>query len=162
MKWWSKPGRQYGIYPVLAVLTLLAVGCSQEIPPDRLKEGTPFPPVVFETLDGLPVPLAGYRGKVVVLNVWATWCRSCRKELPSLDGLRKQLDHRRFAVIGLSVDDDPHRVREYLIERSVKLTSYIDRDMNIARQSLGITVYPDTFVIDPGGVLVRRFVGERT
>jgi len=148
--------------PLLLITLVIAGACSREqSPPDRLLEGSRFPEVVLQTLDGDHVALAEYRGKVVVLNVWATWCHACRKELPSLDRLREQLDSQRFAVIAMSVDDDPYQVREYLLEHTVRLTSYIDRKMKIANGLLGISVYPDTFVIDAHGNMVRRFVGEQ-
>jgi len=148
--------------PALLITLVIASACSREqSPPDRLLEGARFPELMLQTLDGEHVALAKYRGKVVVLNVWATWCHACRKELPSLDRLREQLDSQRFAVIAMSVDDDPYQVREYLLEHAVRLTSYIDRQMKIAEGQLGISVYPDTFVIDAHGNMVRRFVGEQ-
>ena len=147
---------------VLLITLLIAGACTREqSPPDRLLEGARFPEVILQTLDDDHVALTEFRGKVVVLNVWATWCHACRKELPSLDRLREQLDSQRSAVIAMSVDDDPYQVREYLLERAVRLTSYIDHNMKIANGVLGISVYPDTFVIDPEGNMVRRFVGEQ-
>ena len=149
---------------LFALLILLTVGCADPAAPppaDRLVAGEPFPAVTLTSLDGEQVPLEQFRGKMVLLNVWATWCPPCRKELPSLERLQKELDPDRFAVITLSVDEDDHTPREYLIDKGISLTSYIDKEMEIASQLLGITVYPDTLLISQDGIFIRRFIGER-
>ena len=102
-----------------AALLLAAAlgGCAQHsAPPDHIVTGQPFPTLQVNDLEGRAAVLAAERGKLVVLNVWATWCAACRKELPSLQRLSGDLDPRRFAVIGLSLDNDAHDVREYLID----------------------------------------------
>ncbi|HHH36942.1 MAG TPA: TlpA family protein disulfide reductase [Gammaproteobacteria bacterium] len=145
----------------LLLLQLLLAGCSQTPPPDRLVEGGAFPDLQLPRFDGGRVALSGYRGRLVVLNVWATWCAPCRAELPSLDRLSRRLDPSRFAVIGLSVDSERDIAVEFLRQHQVRLVSYIDADQRIARDILGIRVYPVTFIIGPRGRLLRRVVGER-
>ena len=121
-----------------------------------------------ESLSALSLPgldrddllISEYQGKIVVLNIWATWCPPCRRELPSLQRLGEQLDSKRFAVLALSVDDDKHHPREYLIDRKIQITSYIDLDMSIAKK-LGAQVYPDTYLIGPEGRLLMNVEGER-
>lgn len=143
-----------------AVLGLLT-SCSQAPPPDALAEGRPFPILALTGLDGGQVALDDFRGRLVVLNVWATWCAPCRRELPSLERLAGKLDPARFSIIGLSVDRDIDFARDYLREHGIGLTSYIDPGGALAEGRLGIRVYPDTFVISPTGTLLRRIVGER-
>ena len=104
---------------------------------------------------------AQFVGKVLVLNVWATWCAPCRRELPSLQRLSDQLDPQRFAVVGMSVDADDHVVREFLIERKVTFTNLQDADMRVARDVLGVRVYPSTYLISADGVVQRVVVGSR-
>lgn len=127
----------------------------------RLGVGDSFPEVVLPGLDRDDLLISQLRGKVVVLNVWATWCAPCRRELPSLQRLAEKLDPERFAVIGLSVDDDDHLPREYLIDRKIKLVSYIDREMKIVTETLGVQVYPDTYMIGVDGRLLINIEGER-
>src|SRR3569623_2809805 len=104
----------------MAVLLAATSGCAQHsAPTDHLETGQPFPALYVSDLDGQAAGLAAERGKLVVLIVWATWCAACRKELPSLQRLSGDLDPRRFAVIGLSLDNDAHDVREYLIDKGV-------------------------------------------
>ncbi len=149
----------------LPLLALLLTACefgehhsAESLP--RLSAGDLFPEVTLPGLDRPDLPISQLRGKVVVLNVWATWCAPCRRELPSLQRLGEQLDRERFAVLGLSVDDDKHEPREYLIDRKIKLTSYIDMDTSIVR-SLGVQGYPDTYLIGVDGRLLMNIEGER-
>ena len=141
------------------VLIGALAGCSESKPPDRLLDGQPFPPLTLLHIDGKDVPLSSYQGKLVVLNVWATWCPPCRKELPSLQRLSHTLDDKRFAVIGLSLDQDDVLIREYLIDKKVTYPNFMDRDMNIANHLLGVSAYPDTFFISPDGTFLGRIVG---
>ena len=144
------------------VLAIIFPGCGQRPPPDAVGEGRPFPPLRLTGLLGGDVAIDDYRGKLVVLNVWATWCAPCRQELPSLERLRGRLDHERFAVIALSADSDRDLASEYLRERGVSLPSFIDRDGRVVKEILGVRVFPDTFIISPQGMVLRRLVGERT
>ncbi|NOY63207.1 MAG: TlpA family protein disulfide reductase [Gammaproteobacteria bacterium] len=145
------------------LITLLAASaCSEPPPPEKgLIEGKRFPAIMLTGLDGSQTPLEQYRGKVVMLNVWATWCAPCRSELPSLEKLMGALDRERFAVLLMSVDDDELPVREYLIDRGVRLMSFIDKTMAIAQQQLAISAYPSTFLISRDGVLLRQIIGAR-
>lgn len=146
---------------LLVIALLFSAACSQVPPPARLAEGSAFPALQLPRFDGGFTPIAEYRGKVVVLNVWATWCPPCRAELPSLDRLAARLDASRFAVIGLSVDSEIDIAQEFLEERGVRFTSYIDADQKISQDILEIRAYPVTFIIGPQGQLWRRILGER-
>ncbi len=140
-------------------LACALAGCGGSKPPDRLVDGQRFPPLSLTGIDGNKVSVASFQGKFVVLNVWATWCPPCRKELPSLQRLSRTLDEKRFAVIGLSLDQDDVLIREYLIDKKVTYPNFMDRDMHIANGVLGMGVYPDTFFIGPDGIFVGRVVG---
>ena len=143
----------------LMLLLGMLAGCSESKPPDRLVDGQPFPPLSLVGIDGKQVPLSSFRGKLVVLNVWATWCPPCRKELPSLQRLSTSLDDKRFVIIGLSLDQDNVAVREYLHDRGVTYVNFLDRNLDIAKNVLGMKAYPDTFFIGPDGTLLGRVVG---
>lgn len=120
--------------------------------------GARFPELHLTDLKGEPVSTAQLAGKVLVLNVWATWCAPCRRELPSLQRLSEQLDPQKFAVVGMSIDADGYVVREFLIERKVTFTNWQDADMRVAREVLGVRAYPSTYLVSADGV-VRRVVG---
>ena len=143
-------------------LILALTACSK--PPvvtDGLTLGALFPEVDLITLEGEAVPWHHYQGKLVVLNIWATWCEPCRREMPNLQSLSDSLDSERFAVIGLAVEDDPHVVREFLIDKGVSFTSYLDAGQKIATQTLGIALFPYTLLIAQDGTVIQRVPGPR-
>lgn len=110
----------------------------------------------FNDPDGKPVSLAAFRGKTVLLNVWATWCVPCRAELPELDRLQGELGSDRFQVVAVNIDTSrPERPKKLFEDTGVKaLTLYADPKANIffelkqAGKALGL---PVTMLIDPEG-----------
>lgn len=112
-------------------------------------------------LSGAPAPFSAYKGKVLVLNLWASWCPPCRRELPSLDRLAGALDPDRFAVVGLSVDKSPDLVREYLSRIGVGFPNLWDKEAAIARGYFAANVYPTTYIIGVDGTVERRITGYR-
>jgi thiol-disulfide isomerase/thioredoxin len=147
---------------VAAGLCLMVLAaCGQTPPPDDLVEGRRFPELTLSNFDGSREALASYRGRLLVLNVWATWCAPCRQELPGLERLHRKLDPARFAVVGLSVDSEGDIAQEFLLGQGITFKSYLDKDAALARRLLEIRAYPDTFIISADGVLLRRIVGER-
>lgn len=149
----------HGLVAWSIALLCMVAGCSASPPPDRLVDGQPFPAVTLTDVDGKQVEFSAWRGKLVVLNIWATWCAPCRKELPSLQRLSQSLDARRYAVIGLAMDEDEHVVREYLIDKGVTYVNFLDKDMRIVKEVFGLSAYPDTLIIAPDGTLLGRIVG---
>ena len=146
----------------IVALGVLLGGCSSSQPPtDRLQRGESFPDIVLEAFDGERLPVSHYRGKFVVLNLWATWCEPCRREMPALQALAERLPADKFAVIGVSVDDDHHVAYEYLLERSITFARFFDEGGAIARSRLGISLYPYTLLIAPDGRFVQRVPGAR-
>lgn len=141
-----------------AVLAAISACEAPSFPKPHVDAGARFPDLALANLKGEPVSTAQFSGKVLVLNVWATWCAPCRKELPSLQRLSDQLDPQQFVVLGMSVDADAHVVREFLIEHKVSYTNWQDADMHLARDVLGVRAYPSTYLITADGV-VRRVVG---
>jgi len=146
---------------LLIVLVLLLSACEQSPPPDALSEGQLFPALRLTGLDRSNVDIDDFRGRWVVLNVWATWCGPCREELAGLQQLGQVFADDELVVLGLNVDDDPHIAREFLRDQAISFANYSDPEMFIARQLLGIRVFPDTFVIAPDGTLLRSITGER-
>ena len=120
----------------------------------------PVPELRFEDGDGRPLTLADFRGKVVLLNVWATWCGPCREEMPTLDRLQAALGGPDFEVVALSIDRagiDP--VDRFYAEIGVRhLGRYIDVTGKTARD-VGAYGLPTTLLIDREGREVARHVG---
>jgi thiol-disulfide isomerase/thioredoxin len=148
---------------VLAVIILLAVSsCEQSpLPPLKIQPGQAVPEIEVQDLKGNETSFSLANGKILILNVWATWCGPCRHEMPSLDRLSRRLDNNNFLVVGLSVDTDDHVVREFLIERKVSFSNYMDPAMKVTNQVFGIRAFPSTFVFSPDGRLLEVIEGWR-
>lgn len=146
---------------ILALLPLLLLGgCGDETAPQR-GAGPRIEGLILERLDGGAEAIEDYRGKLVVLNVWATWCPPCRREMPGLEKLARELDPERFAVIGLAIDESPPLVREYLRQKGLTFARHIDRGGNATHQRMDLSAVPTTVVIAPDGRVVWSVAGER-
>lgn len=119
-----------------------------------------LPPIAFQDGKGRPVTLADFRGKAVLLNVWATWCAPCREEMPSLDRLQKALGGPAFEVVAVSIDTGGAAV----VERFYKevgigaLAIYVDPTMRAAGE-LRTPGVPTTLLIDAEGRELGRHAG---
>ena len=119
-----------------------------------------MPEISFEDETGERRDLSAWRGKVVLLNVWATWCGPCRREMPTLDRLQDRLGSPAFEVVALSIDRaGPDVVRRFYDEIAIKhLEILVDR-RGVAARSLGIPGLPTTLLIDRQGRELARLVG---
>lgn len=119
-----------------------------------------LPEIRFEDGDGQPGTLTDFRGKVVLLNIWATWCIPCRKEMPTLDRLQAELGGPDFEVVALSIDRaGPGVVRKFFGEIGIEhLALYIDASGK-AMFTLGVVGLPTTLLIDHEGREVGRLIG---
>jgi len=120
----------------------------------------PVPNVVFEDAQGRQRTIADFRGKLVLLNIWATWCPPCRKEMPTLDRLQKRLGGPGFEVVALSIDrDGASVVKRFFDEIGVgALSIYVDRTAQVGGD-LGIVGLPTTLLIDRDGREIGRVIG---
>jgi thiol-disulfide isomerase/thioredoxin len=120
-----------------------------------------LPTVEFDGEDGEPLSLESFAGKIVVLNVWATWCPPCRQEMPTLDALQGQLGGDDLEVVALSVDQaGPEAVRAFFLEIGTDhLALYIDASMRTMAE-LRIRGVPTTLILDRRGREVARLTGE--
>jgi thiol-disulfide isomerase/thioredoxin len=125
-----------------------------------LKEPRALPDVQFLDGQGRAVTLSDFHGKVVLLNVWATWCPPCRDEMPSLDRLQAKLGGPDFEVVALSIDEGgPFAVRSFYDELGLEaLAVYIDQTVRAA-DKLGTPGLPTTFLVDRQGRVVATAVG---
>jgi len=149
---------------VLALVALLAYGLSQNEPDrsveDALARGE------LEQAPALELPklsgggdgsLAEYRGDVVVLNFWASWCEPCREESPLLERWHKRMDAKGGTVLGVDVLDVTGDAQDFIDEYDLTYPMLKDKDGD-ALESFGVVAYPETFVIDAEGRIaaVRR------
>jgi len=120
----------------------------------------PIANVTFEDGTGRKRTLADFRGKVVLLNIWATWCGPCRVEMPTLDRLQSQLGSADFEVVALSIDRGGQAVvKSFYDEIGVRaLAIYVDATTE-AQAKLGIVGVPTTLLIDSKGRELARYIG---
>lgn len=131
------------------------LGCDRGDHPGNI--GKPAPQFVMS--DGVQtVDLARLRGKVVVLNLWATWCAPCVEELPSLLALQKKMPG--IEVVGVSTDQDDAVYRKFLVRHNVDLLTVRDADQKV-NSLYGTVLIPETYIIDRTGVLRRKFIGAQ-
>jgi thiol-disulfide isomerase/thioredoxin len=152
-----------------------ACGNWQGAPVDALAKGEvagvqvarmprPAPPLTFQAADGAPLTLADFGGKVTLLNLWATWCVPCRKEMPALDALQAKLGGPEFQVVAVNMDSrDPEKPREWLkANRIENLTYYADpqgkvfQALRAADRANGL---PTTLVVNRKGCVVASLEG---
>lgn len=119
-----------------------------------------IPELILTSLGGAQISTQTFRGKLLVLNVWATWCPPCRREMPSLERLSKHVDSKRIVVAGVSVDTDTNLALEFLGQNGVTFRNFTDPDRKIAG-ALSVFAYPETLLIAPDGKIVHRILGER-
>jgi peroxiredoxin len=119
--------------------------------------GQPAPD--FTVADGTTtVRLANYRGQVVLVNFWATWCQPCVMELPSLLELHHDMPN--LAILAVSVDEDPDAYSHFVARRHVDLITVRDPGETAAKL-FRTEQWPETYVIDRKGIIRRKFVGAQ-
>ena len=121
---------------------------------------TPVPATAFTDPEGGTHSLADYRGKVVLLNFWATWCAPCREEMPSLDALQAELGGEDFQVVAIAAGHNPPpAITKFLTEAGIRnLPVLLDPRQGLARE-MGVLGMPVTVLIDRDGNEIARLIG---
>ena len=130
------------------------------VPPTQV--GDVMPAYSAQTLDGKPFALSSEKGKVVFVNLWATWCTPCRMEIPELEKLQARYSSRGFEVIGVSLDEGAAAdVKKFIDEEKITYPVVHDPEGNLANV-LQTTVLPTSCIVDRAGKIVWRQVGALT
>ena len=119
----------------------------------------PAPPFARSDLDGSRVSLAQFRGKVILLNFWATWCAPCRVEMPQFVGWQTRYGPRGLQIVAVSMDDDVDPVRTFL-HRVQPNYPVLMGDAKLGELYGGVLGLPVTFLIDRTGIVRARVEGE--
>jgi peroxiredoxin len=123
------------------------------------KERKPAPDFTLKDADGKPVKLSDYRGKVVLLNFWATWCGPCKIEIPWFMDFEQQYKDKNFAVLGVSLDDDGwESVKPYIAEKKINYRVVIGTEQ-VAQLYGEVDSLPTTFTIDREGRVAAVHIG---
>ena len=122
--------------------------------------GAILPDAALNGLNGPSQRLAGFRGRPLIINVWASWCGPCRAEMDSLERLAWRNGGKAFAIIGISTDDDPGQARAWLRTSRATLSQFIDHDLQMERL-LGATRLPLTVLVGADGRVLQKIYGAR-
>jgi len=145
-------------------LLLMSVGCKDknETAPSAGKAaaiGQPAPDFTLKAADGRSITLSSLRGKVVLVNFWATWCPPCREEMPSMEELYKNYAPGGLELLAINVEEDgPQIMPEFLRENPHTFPVLFDVD-EVVRERYGVFQFPETFVIDREGIIVDKVIG---
>lgn len=145
------------------LLTMAWARGSQAGPAGRPREtaiGAALVDGALTGLNGASHRLSDFRGRPLIINVWASWCGPCRQEMASLERLAWRGDSRGFAIIGISTDDDPGAAKRLLAATNATLDHFIDRGL-FWETTLGATRLPLTVLVDARGRVAARVIGAQ-
>jgi peroxiredoxin len=123
------------------------------------KEGSTAPAFKLTGLDGKVQELSDYKGKVVVVNFWATWCEPCYKEMPAIQNQYEKWKDRGVVVLGLNLDESPVTVQTFVNQYKLTFPILIDKEFRM-RNRYHVVSYPTTFFINESGKIVKISIGE--
>ncbi len=150
---------------IVVAVGLLAVGCGNSgdrvraasVKPDKQRK--PAPDFVLKDANGKEFKLSDYKGKIVLLNFWATWCGPCKIEIPWFIEFEQKYKDRGFAVLGVSMDDDGWQVvKPYLEEKKINYRVAVGND-SVGSLYGGVDSLPTTFIIDRDGRVASTHIG---
>ncbi|RME99523.1 MAG: hypothetical protein D6768_14895 [Chloroflexi bacterium] len=120
--------------------------------------GQPAPDFTLAGLDGRPVSLADYRGRVVLVNFWATWCPTCVTEMPDYEQVYRQFSPD-FVVLGVNLQESPAQVEKYAAGLGLSFPVLLDADGQVTNRQYRVTGMPGSFIINRDGVIIYRHAG---
>ncbi|AAZ96225.1 thioredoxin family protein [Thiobacillus denitrificans ATCC 25259] len=150
----------------LTVLGLAPPATAADLPPLAhsltMQAPKPAPALKLTDLDGKPHDLAKLRGKVVLVNFWATWCPPCRREMPSMERLKQALAGEPFVVLAVDVGEDADTIEAFTSQLGAVPSFPILLDTTSrAMQAWKVAGLPTTYLVDPRGRIVARAIGGR-
>ena len=151
---------------LLILLAVATAGCSKgdergaaKAPAAKAIEGAVAPDFTVRDLAGKELRLSDLRGKVVLVNFWATWCPPCREEIPSMVKLNQAMAGKPFQMLAISIDEGGKgAVEKYFADSGQTLPAYLDGTQKVAGL-YGTTGVPETFVVDKKGVILKKVIG---
>ena len=163
----QKPVSLYIPYALLVTALfsalIVAVNKTELIPYETEHPAEKFvaPEFTPSSLSGGKVKLSDYRGKVVFINFWATWCATCKVEMPSMQKLYDMYKDDGFEMLTISVDKDVSLIQPFMDQYNLTFPVLLDTKSELAKQVYKTTGVPETFIVDQFGVIVHKSIGPR-
>ncbi|MCG8590854.1 MAG: TlpA family protein disulfide reductase [Proteobacteria bacterium] len=147
------------VWVALALGAAVLVLWAEDVPP-RLAKGQPAPAFELEKLSGGSLALESLRGHVVLINIWATWCKPCEDEMPAMERLYQGLSGSGFELLAVSIDDERDPVEAFQARYRLGFPILLDPDQGVSRlyQTTGV---PESILVDAEGRVVERYIGPR-
>ena len=146
--------RKIGLFFVLLLSWSVLTGMGPKPP----QVDGPAPPFTLNDVEGHPVSLTDYKGKIVLLNFWATWCEPCKKEMPEIQAAYEQYKDRGFVVLGVNFGENPDPAVSFVHHGRLTFPVLLDRKVNVAER-YGVLGLPVSFFIDADGMIRERVFG---
>lgn len=128
--------------------------------PGEISVGALLPEAQLNGLVGSAGKLSSFRGKPLLINVWASWCGPCREEMGSIERLSRRYGGKAFNVVGISTDDDQAAAAKFVKASGVSFPNYIDRNL-VLENMLGANRLPLTVLVDGEGRVIKKIAGSR-
>lgn len=146
---------------VVVIIAVVAIVLSQRQKYEPVVAGVDALEFTLPDLDGYSHSLSEYRGKVVFLNFWATWCEPCKDEMPSMQALYEKLQGQPFEIVAVSVDSDSAaKVKDFITSYGITFPVLHDRKGKI-KEAYKTTGVPETFIVDQNGVVAEKIWGPK-
>jgi thiol-disulfide isomerase/thioredoxin len=127
---------------------------------EKSEKNVPAPDFLLEDLYGRRIGLKGFRGKVVLLNFWATWCPPCIQEMPTMEKLHRELNREGLEVVAVNFRESREEVQKFFTEIGLTFTALLDKDGKVF-EKYGAWGLPVTYIIDQKGALVGKAAGYK-
>jgi thiol-disulfide isomerase/thioredoxin len=116
--------------------------------------------ISLKDLNGQPVSLSDFRGKIVFLNFWTTWCYACRIEMPDMEKLYQKFKNKDFAIVTINLQESASQVKQFFKEFNLTFTALLDSDGEVGAHFM-ITAIPTSFILDKKGIIIGKVMGPR-
>jgi peroxiredoxin len=144
---------------IIAICLTLFIRNAVGLEPPQI--GKPAPDFALSDMNGKKVALSEFKGKVVILNFWATFCGPCKEEMPSLNNLYLTLKKDGLIVLAISTDDSEKPVQSFIKAKAIAFPVLIDKDQQVFYDRYTVLGLPTTFIIDRDGIIREKILGDR-
>lgn len=149
-----------GVLPLILLVLLGVAAPALAGTPGEVEIGGTLREATMQGLSGPSRKLSEYRGKPLLINVWASWCGPCRSEMGSLEALFWRYEGKQFAMIGISTDDYPEKAKAFLQKSPTSFAHFIDKRLELENM-LGANRLPLTVLVDANGRVVGKYYGAK-